>query len=178
MKNKVIKILILFVGVVIFSFAFTSLASAYAYSTDPINGYNDNVYYTGAYYDYNPKQLYYEQPIVYTAVVTPTVTQAKPSNSVVNNYYYQSAPAQVKSDTSQTKITEEKSTSIKTEDQAYNPYDQGNGITALSLRGKDSFMPSSIWQWMFVVVLILAIIILARTFVNKPNPEDHSSANA
>ncbi|MFA6515375.1 MAG: hypothetical protein WCT42_03900 [Candidatus Paceibacterota bacterium] len=48
-------------------------------------------------------------------------------------------------------------------------------ITALSLRGSGSFMPSSIWQWILVVILILAIIVIARMFVRKPSPGDHDA---
>ena len=39
-----------------------------------------------------------------------------------------------------------------------------NDLTALSFQGSGGFMPSSIWQWMLVVVFILIIIIIARLF--------------
>ncbi len=50
----------------------------------------------------------------------------------------------------------------------------GNGIAALTFRGTGGFLPSSIWQWMLVVILILAIVVIARTFVKKPSPADHA----
>lgn len=40
--------------------------------------------------------------------------------------------------------------------------DSNNELTALSFRGSGSFMPSSIWQWFVVILLILAIILIAR----------------
>lgn len=42
-----------------------------------------------------------------------------------------------------------------------------NELTALSLRGSGSFMPSSIWQWLLVVFLILVIIILSRILTRR-----------
>lgn len=42
-----------------------------------------------------------------------------------------------------------------------------NGLTALSLEGSGGFMPSSIWQWFLVILLILAIIIIARMLARK-----------
>ncbi len=57
-------------------------------------------------------------------------------------------------------------------DQAYcytGDYGNGSNLTALSLRGSGGFMPSSVWQWILAVILILAIIIIARMIV-KSNP--------
>jgi hypothetical protein len=39
---------------------------------------------------------------------------------------------------------------------------QENNLTALSVRGSGGFMPSSVWQWFLVILLILAIVIIAR----------------
>lgn len=59
---------------------------------------------------------------------------------------------------------------------AYNGYsygydtnnsNQGSNITALSWRGSGGFMPSSIWQWVVVVILILAIIIISRMIMHR-----------
>lgn len=47
----------------------------------------------------------------------------------------------------------------------------GSELTALSLAGSGSFMPSSIWQWIIVVILILAIIILFR-IISRPHAHD------
>jgi hypothetical protein len=44
----------------------------------------------------------------------------------------------------------------------------GNDIAALSLQGNGGFMPSSVWQWLFVILLILAIVIIARILGKGP----------
>ena len=49
-----------------------------------------------------------------------------------------------------------------------------NELTALSFRGSGGFMPSSIWQWMIVIALILVIIVLARMIGKK----DHNPHGA
>lgn len=51
-----------------------------------------------------------------------------------------------------------------------------NGLTALSLAGSGSFMPSSIWQWLIVVFLILMIIILARMLGKSHSHTVHTVA--
>lgn len=50
------------------------------------------------------------------------------------------------------------------------PYDDEgrNNLTALSLQGSGSFMPSSVWQWLIVIFLILVVIIIARMITRKP----------
>ncbi len=42
-----------------------------------------------------------------------------------------------------------------------------NGVTALSMNGSGSFLPSSVFQWFMFVLLILAIIIVARMIIKK-----------
>lgn len=189
MENKITKKLIITLGAIVFSFALVNSVSAYssyyASSTDPVGYQLDPVYYYQQPIVTNPiyppyTNTYYQQPIV----ITPTTT-SKPTTSVVNNYYYQTAPA-TKTSTTNTSTnttsgtptyiptTNTSTTSANTSNlgaSAYQAY--GNGISALSLRGSGGFMPSSIWQWMFVVILILVIIILARMFVRKPDPADH-----
>jgi hypothetical protein len=185
--KKITKQSIIILGAIILFFAIANSTFAayghYAYSTDPVG------------YEYQPSMpMYYPQPVtnnpIYPAyyqqpVVYPTTTAAKPTTSVVNNYYYQTAPAT--KTTTTTNTTSNTPTFIPVSDtsrvntsnglgaSAYNAYPQttGNGITALSLRGSGSFMPSSIWQWILVVILILAIIVIARMFVHKPDPADH-----
>lgn len=48
-----------------------------------------------------------------------------------------------------------------------------NGVTALTVKGSGSFMPSSVFQWFLFILLILAIIIIARmiskTFSRDPH---------
>lgn len=48
-----------------------------------------------------------------------------------------------------------------------------DGVTALSLYGSHSFMPSSIWQWIFVSFLILVLIILFRIVMNNSDKKSH-----
>ncbi len=50
-------------------------------------------------------------------------------------------------------------------------------LTALSLNGSGGFMPSSIWQWLLVVLLILAIIIIARMIGRKSNSHNAHPAH-
>jgi hypothetical protein len=45
-----------------------------------------------------------------------------------------------------------------------------NELTALSFQGNGGFLPSSFWQWLAVVALILVIIIIFRSF---KKPEQH-----
>ncbi|MDE2030925.1 MAG: hypothetical protein KGI58_01545 [Patescibacteria group bacterium] len=51
-----------------------------------------------------------------------------------------------------------------------------NGLAALSLAGTGSFMPSSLWQWLLVVLLIFVIIILARLIGRSRVHEVHTVA--
>jgi hypothetical protein len=68
---------------------------------------------------------------------------------------------------------------------AYNPNPQQvlvgqpvdtNGVTALTVNGSGSFMPSSVFQWIMLVLLILAIVIVARMLAKKSvnNNDPHS----
>ena len=67
---------------------------------------------------------------------------------------------------------------------AYNPNQQQvlvgtpvdtNGVTALTVNGSGSFMPSSVFQWIMLVILILAIVIVARMLAKKSvNNDPHS----
>lgn len=57
----------------------------------------------------------------------------------------------------------------------YNPYNDsnynnGSDITALSLSGSNSFMPDTIFEWILVILLILAIIVIIRRITR---PADH-----
>lgn len=47
-----------------------------------------------------------------------------------------------------------------------------NELTALSVKGSGSFLPSSVFQWFLVIILILAIIIIAR-MIGKTFSKDH-----
>jgi hypothetical protein len=50
-----------------------------------------------------------------------------------------------------------------------------NGVTALTVNGSGSFMPSSVFQWIMLILLILAIVIVARMLAKKSvNNDPHS----
>ena len=51
----------------------------------------------------------------------------------------------------------------------------GSDLTALSIQGNGGFLPSSFWQWLAVVFLILVIIIIFRSF-KKQDPH-HAPAH-
>ncbi len=53
------------------------------------------------------------------------------------------------------------------------PTTNTSNLSALSLNGSGGFMPSSIWQWLAVIFLILVVIIIARMF---KKPEAHHVA--
>ena len=51
-----------------------------------------------------------------------------------------------------------------------------NSVTALSVKGSGSFLPSSFFQWFILILLIIAIIIVARMIAKKSatNNEHHA----
>ncbi|ETB63864.1 TPA: hypothetical protein DIC38_01995 [Candidatus Nomurabacteria bacterium] len=51
----------------------------------------------------------------------------------------------------------------------YKGNEVGSNLTALSINGGGGFLPSSIWQWILAIMLILAIVVIARMIV-KSNP--------
>ena len=54
----------------------------------------------------------------------------------------------------------------------------GNDLSALSINGSGSFMPSSVFQWFLTILLILAIIIIARMIIrHSANHKDSHVAN-
>ena len=52
--------------------------------------------------------------------------------------------------------------------QTYDP----NGVAALSLNGSGGFLPTSVFQWFMLILLILAIIIVARIIIRKSHTND------
>lgn len=50
-----------------------------------------------------------------------------------------------------------------------------NGVTALSVNGSGGFMPSSIFQWLLFILLILGIIIIARMVSKTFNKDSHTT---
>lgn len=43
----------------------------------------------------------------------------------------------------------------------------GNGLTALSINGSGSFLPSSVFQWIMFFLIVLAIVIIIRIIIRK-----------
>lgn len=149
MKNNITKYLIIAFVAVAFSFTANS-ASASVFS-NPSEG-SVPVNPIGAYR---------------------TTTQAP---TVINNYYYQTAPATTTTKTTPaTTDTVSKDTSDPINNLGASALNSVKTAKALSVKGDGGFMPSSIWQWILVVILILAIIIIARMFVHKPDPADHDA---
>lgn len=201
MENKLTKTFIIIFGAIVLSFALSHSAFAsyvtnynYASSTDPVGYEYQPVVFNNnpVYPPYTGQNTYYQQQPVY--VPTTTTITAKPTSSVVNNYYYSTAPATTKTSTTTTNTSASNPTLIPNTTtsnipantsgvnynnglgaSAYTPY--GNGITALSLKGSGGFLPSSVWQWIIVFFLILIIIIIARMFVHKQTPGEHTVVN-
>ncbi len=195
MKNYVSKILIT-LGTLAFFMVGINFASAFTNSYDstncnvswttPIGCNNSSAYSQYNYnqpYDYNNNQQYAYNNNQYSGNQNKT--------PIVNNYYYQINPASKIStkttsrNTSNSVKTNSKSNTntvvkkkspvvtktVKTKEDKLlsktNPVESySGGLTALSLRSSNSFMPDTIWQWLIVIVLILIIVILTR-LINK-----------
>lgn len=192
MNKKITKSLIV-LGIIVFSFVISNSAFASynpydsSYWLEPVsnNSIEDYTYSSGYYGNQGYQQGYYQYQGYNTSNNYPNTTQTqpttKPSSSVVNNYYYQSAP---KTTTTEKVVTNTNTTTnpgsnyrdtTNNEGEGYYNglgasaagYNITNGVTALSLRGSGSFMPSSVWQWLLVIILILAIIIVARMIYHR-----------
>lgn len=109
----------------------------------------------------NPGELFTE------GTATPVAEVPQPQQ----NPAPQATPTQPKASTqtsSPKKVTVAKNTTSPTSEKAEQVDSvQENDLTALSLAGSGGFMPSSVWQWILVIFLILIIIILARQFSKK-----------
>jgi len=116
-----------------------------------------------------------------------------PTNSVTNNYYSTDSVSNTSTSTKTSSTvkpvsTINKTATVSSPTTVANPTATnnlgasaaGSNLTALSLKGSGSFMPSSIWQWLLVVALILIIIIIARTLARKPEVahDPHGVAHA
>ena len=167
MKNKITKNLII-LGIIIFSFALANDASAvtnnyyyYYYNTAPAgstqtnpnlnsNTSSSSTSSTSVNSIYDNSRFFIPNPIPVPKIVTNPTPIYNP-NAVYGNSSYNYNNSLGAS--------------------AYSGYNQandnGSGITALSLRGSGSFMPSSIWQWLIVIILILTIIVISRIFIRK-----------
>ena len=193
MKNNTLKNLIIF-GAFAFLFIFTNNVSAYYTTTnagyvtaDPSASYRNtyNPYASNQNNNYN--QNAYNQNGTYSTNSTNS-TNNQPVAPIVNNYYYSTtAPSTVAKTTTVSNLVvaqKDNSTVVKSAtatDSTLKPLTDtatGNNLTALSLNGSGGFMPSSIWQWLLVIFLILIIIIVARMLGNKPASNDPHAVHA
>lgn len=136
---------------------------------------------TTNYYNNQPNQ-YNNQQVAY-ANYQPTPVP------VVNNYYYKDESVKTSSTVSSTtKSTTQANTKTKTNASDSNVKSDSNtadsedvfstdsnGLTALSFRGSGGFLPSSFWQWLIVIFLILAIIILTRMISRSHRNDVHGA---
>ncbi len=118
----------------------------------------------------------YQPVVVVNHVRTKTVVDPAP---VVATTTTSSSSTTKTSTTKSNTITTPAKTRTDTNLQPVVNSDQpNNGLTALSLAGSGGFMPSSVWQWLLVILLILAIIVIAR-MLSRPhvNHEVHTVAS-
>jgi hypothetical protein len=149
MKNNITKYLIVLFGVAMFSFTANS-ASASVFS--------------------NPSDQ--KVPVNSVGVYNPV---ANPTPTVINNYYYQTAPSSTKTNTTSTDNSSTTTTKDPINSLGASALNSVKTAPALSANGSGGFLPSSVWQWILTVILILMIIILSRMFVHKPDPADHDA---
>lgn len=184
MKNKVMKNLI-FTSIFAFAlFGVISIASASTY----YDSYDNSHYLHPApmptasynYGNYSNNDSSSGSSVYNREVVNPYVsTSADKSNT--NNT--SSSKNNSNSSTSSKSSTSSSSKSVSSNDKdndnldsSSDPFDPDN-LTALSLRGSGGFMPSSIWQWLFVIILITFIIILARLIGHTYAKNNHGNSH-
>ncbi len=126
-----------------------------------------NAQYGSYYYNnlanYN-NQYYYPTPIYYQA----PVNNPTPINSGTTTIYSDSTNPNLTSTTTAPKtIAKAKTTSAKNTD-------TGSSLAAGVIFGSNSFMPSSLIQWIFFAILVLLVVMLVRK-VFKAEENYHST---
>lgn len=132
-------------------------------------------------------------PTTYDAPVTPQVTTpvvAQPTKTVAQNTTKPTASTNTNkavavrnTNTANQGTVYGPTTNTGAMDQSVYPYgntnvSNGSELTALSLNGSGSFMPSSVWQWFIVIFLILVIVIISRMLTRGPEHHNvHSAAH-
>lgn len=188
MFTKISKNLIVF-GIVVLSFVFANNAYAktYAFSGEPTGSYG----FSQSGDLYNARNLYnvnngYSYPYYNTNTGSQTRTSTSSSNpSVVNNYYYNNS--------SSTKTTESSTSKTTTTQTAKNTTSNSNSSVPLvkevsgnanstngvyrnlgasaygsgSYSGSSDFMPDTFFEWLLVILLILAIIVVYRMIIRN-----------
>lgn len=198
MKNKTIKNLIIIGIVFAASLVFSNSVSADArYGYDYVS-YMDNLRYYdtgyGVYPTYHPDvEIYSNESYRYNSDQYNNYYEDRNSSNTSNSIYTSNSTSSnnlVKEDSSSEKpssylgslFSSNSKSSDNLSDNSDNEEDENSnllgasslgGVTALSLYGSHSFMPSSIWQWIFVSFLILVLIILFRIVMNNSNKKSH-----
>lgn len=143
-------------------------------------------YYTGYYKSNYNNPYYYNNQYSYS---NSQYAYNQPTTPIVNNYY-QAIPVntskKVVSTSTTTKSTSNSNTSVKSDNTSSTNTDKesssvnnnqgfnSNGLPALSFAGSGGFLPSSFWQWIIVIFLILIIIILARLIGKSSHKDNHA----
>lgn len=157
-----------------------------SYTYQPGYGYPNN--YNNAQNNYLQQQPYY---YVQPAPVAPQVQYVPQQVQYAPQQVQYANPAQRTTTVTPLSITNNKGTYVNYDPNPYNPYVMtgsvygsnynqygtpnvvdDNGVTALSVAGSGSFLPSSIFQWFLFIILILAIIIVARIISKKSANHD------
>ena len=162
-KNLIFGLGIALVILVILAIGIITLPrQTHAYVYD--SGYQNrtNLVYTQApviplYQPINPAPVYQNQPVVY---------QTQPKVEYVNQNTYSSAPQANTTTTDVSSTNKNISTGITTTDY--------KSLTASSIFGRFSFMPSGLMQWILLAIFILVIVILIRK-VSGQEEEYHST---
>lgn len=152
--------------------------ATYHYYERDFSDYSGNYYYHSA-----PKSTYnYNNSLNTYNNVNPYVATSADRNSTNNTSTTKSNSTSSTSTKTTTSKSVSSSDSVKDKSldedisNSNDPFDS-DSLTALSLRGSGGFMPSSIWQWLFVIILITAIIILARLIGHTYTKNNHVSAH-
>ncbi len=172
-----------FIAILIVTVSFTSAASAFAYvpgvwDPQPRVNMNESAFTKVP----NP----YDAPVIIQTTPMPTVVPVNQNTTNTSSNTTQTATTTTASNTSVRKVATAARVRNTYSAADYNNqlkpvvttatnngYVNNNGLTALSLAGSGSFMPSSIWQWFLVILFILAIIIIVR-MLTRP---DHNEVN-
>lgn len=132
----------------------TSLPSSYISNSDNFD-YQSTQYNTQYYSTQNSQNNQASNQYLYPNTTTKTTSTNNSNNTKLSN------PNVVYSGTSSNNDLPP----VIYSDSTSTSYD--NGLTALSVKGSGGFMPSSIWQWILVILLIFGIIVIARVLTKK-----------
>lgn len=159
-------------SIMIFALAMVFTISHQAQAVFPLPTINGD---NGIYYNYpmapaqpTTQYVYGQGPVQYVYVTEPATTKVvktQTTNTTTKNV--------VTNSSSNSNYSNSSSSSNSNELRPVVTDNTNNGLTALSLAGSGGFMPSSIWQWILVVLLIFAIIVIARMLSRPEHHEIH-----